>query len=414
MRYKILKKSYKYRLVGGVTLIILLMGFTRLISRGSIQVIAIQYADSSQNNLQRIIDSVHKNIVSYTDLLYEERDLQEQIETLKKQNSNLDDSLNNLNGFNLEGICSELKIKENAVKIKSNLKAIYKKIDTVEGEKLKIYTSLNDKEANVQGLTIKIKNGEKDYTKYKQLINDAVENISGPGVLIVKSAKYRFYVARRAVDSVQIHNNNKKNSAQSIKDVIAVLTKQKREPFMVTNGGMYTPNYEAQGLLIENYKEIRKIDTLKPENKANLNFYLEPNGVFYIDSNGFNVLKTAVYKNSFTNKMKMPQFATQSGPMLLFDGTRNRNFKNGSQNLNIRSGVGLINKDKIVFIISDTKVNFYDFTSVFDDIFNCKNALYLDGAISKMYINETASGMKNPGDNDGDFGPIISISRIKK
>ena len=71
------------------------------------------------------------NIVSYTDLLYEERDLQEQIETLKKQNSNLDDSLNNLNGFNLEGICSELKVKENAVKIKSNLKAIYKKIDTV-------------------------------------------------------------------------------------------------------------------------------------------------------------------------------------------------------------------------------------------------------------------------------------------
>jgi len=93
---------------------------------------------------------------------------------------------------------------------------------------------------------------------------------------------------------------------------------------------------------------------------------------------------------------------------LLIDGEIHKKFREGSTNFNIRSGVGIINEKKIVFAISLTEVNFYDFAMFFKEIFNCKNALYLDGAISKMYLYDIA-----PKTIDGRFGPMISVSRKK-
>jgi uncharacterized protein YigE (DUF2233 family) len=175
---------------------------------------------------------------------------------------------------------------------------------------------------------------------------------------------------------------------------------------------MYTPSFKAQGLLIENSKQIKSIDTLKPAN--NLNFYLQPNGIFFIDSSGYNVSTTDDYKILHSSSQKIPRFATQSGPMLIANGIKNSKFQKGSNNFYIRSGVGLISKQKIVFIISDNPVNFYDFSSVFEQIFGCKNALYLDGAISEMYINPKYSGFEDTKINYRPFGPVISISKIKK
>ena len=93
--------------------------------------------------------------------------------------------------------------------------------------------------------------------------------------------------------------------------------------------------------------------------------------------------------------------------MLLIDGRINSKFTAHSNNLNIRSGVGVINDGKIIFLISTEKINFFDFAFIFKDIFHCKNALYLDGAISEMYFK--GSGKKPL----GEFGPMIGVSRIK-
>jgi len=95
--------------------------------------------------------------------------------------------------------------------------------------------------------------------------------------------------------------------------------------------------------------------------------------------------------------------ATQSGPLLVIDGKLHPALTDGSKNVHIRNGVG-INKDgKVVFVISNQKTNFYDFASLFKEVLECDNALYLDGAISKMFINETNRN------EDGRFGVMIGV-----
>jgi uncharacterized protein YigE (DUF2233 family) len=74
--------------------------------------------------------------------------------------------------------------------------------------------------------------------------------------------------------------------------------------------------------------------------------------------------------------------------MLVTKGKIHPRFASASANKTIRSGVWIIDEDKIVFIISGQPVNFYDFATLFKEKFGCRNALYLDCAISKMYLHE--------------------------
>ncbi|MDB5278563.1 MAG: hypothetical protein JWR61_3518 [Ferruginibacter sp.] len=65
---------------------------------------------------------------------------------------------------------------------------------------------------------------------------------------------------------------------------------------------------------------------------------MQPNGVFYLSTDNIAVIcKTQVFKNN--GKIK---YATQSGPMLVYDGEINKVFKAGSGNVNIRNGVGIL------------------------------------------------------------------------
>ena len=177
---------------------------------------------------------------------------------------------------------------------------------------------------------------------------------------------------------------------------------------MVTNAGMYMPDFQPEGLFIENYKLITPIDTTSPKIVAN--FYLMPNGVFLIDSLGVpSILETNAYVKKYgllnTSNLK---YATQSGPMLVINDSIHPKFIRGSKNFKIRSGVGIINGNKIIFVITLDEVNFYDFATFFNKIFLCKDALFLDGAISRMYLP-----VVNPNEKGGKFGPLISATKKK-
>ena len=165
------------------------------------------------------------------------------------------------------------------------------------------------------------------------------------------------------------------------------------------NGGMYLKDLSPQGLFIENGLVKTEIDTVQ---KGYGNFYMQPNGIFYItkDKKGF-VCKTA----DFTSENVA--YATQSGPMLLINGKMHPKFIKGSKNLNIRNGVGILPNGNLLFAMSKQKINFYDFASYFKS-FGCKNALYLDGFISKTYLPE-----KSYRDLDGKFGVIIGETKKK-
>lgn len=161
------------------------------------------------------------------------------------------------------------------------------------------------------------------------------------------------------------------------------------------NGGMYMEDQKPLGLFIQNGK------TLAPLNKreASGNFYLKPNGVFGIrrDNRAF-LLRTEDFRDD-----GQIEFATQSGPMLLVGGNINAQFTEKSDNLNIRNGVCVLEDGKIIFSISRRAINFYDFAVHFRDA-GCRDALYLDGFVSRMYLPE-----KDLNDLGGEFGVIIAV-----
>ena len=362
--------------------------------------------------MQFFIDSLDGKVTAYNDLKYEKGELETALKDQKRMLIQTDDTLDKLNSFNLVSICNSVSSKNGEQEIKQNLRRVYEGIFLHEREKAALLADMTKMEESLKDTDLKIKREEKEHLKIRSIFNDLTEGLDYPGNLRIRNKNYRFYIANFSTDRVRVHNNPNKGRGQRIKDVNDRLAKENEEALMITNGGMYTPSFGAQGLLIENSKQITKLDTLKPNN--NLNFYLAPNGVFYIDSAGFHLSSTDEYKISHWLPQKVPQFATQSGPMLITKGVKNGKFKKGSTNFYIRSGVGVINSKKIVFIISDDQVNFYDFSAVFQEIFGCSNALYLDGAISEMYINPKYEQLENGHKNYNPFGPVISVSKIKK
>ena len=85
-------------------------------------------------------------------------------------------------------------------------------------------------------------------------------------------------------------------------------------------------------------------------------------------------------------------------------------------NFNIRNGLGTSSKKfhKYVFIaISVDKVNFYDLAFLFQNVFKCDNALYLDGVISKLYFKDPKSKKNTLPDDTQPLGPMISVCEKK-
>lgn len=176
----------------------------------------------------------------------------------------------------------------------------------------------------------------------------------------------------------------------------AFLKNQDKELSFAMNGGMFKRDFSPQGLFIENGKTIAPLDTLSGKG----NFYLQPNGVFYLTTDN----QAIVTQTSSFKKASNIKFATQSGPMLIIDGDLHPAFNEGSSNLHIRNGVGILENNQVVFAMSKEKINFFDFAKYFQKM-GCKNALYLDGFVSRTYYPA-----KNWVQNDGNFGVMIGVS----
>ena len=190
--------------------------------------------------------------------------------------------------------------------------------------------------------------------------------------------------------------NEKGENFKNAENLISWLKSKNKKLLFSTNGGMYKKDNSPQGLYVENTITKSEIDALN----GNGNFYLKPNGVFYLTTEKNPIIcKT----EDFVNNVKI-KYATQSGPMLVIDGEIHTAFKKNSTNLNIRNGVGILPNNQIVFAISKKEINFYDFAEYFKNL-GCKNALYLDGFVSRTYLPE-----KNWKQIDGNFGVIIGVT----
>ena len=247
--------------------------------------------------------------------------------------------------------------------------------------------------------------------KYKTKLAGIVKTYEGSKAIKFKGMEFDIFITNTDSNEISMHLKSP-GKGKNYSNIIGLLNSEVlkgRKVLMITNAGMYTSSHEPEGLFIENRRPINELDKKIIPN-TDLNFYMKPNGVYFIDTAEVNYISKTEDFEGYVKKNKINvKYATQSGPMLVIGGEIHDKFKVGSPNLNIRSGVGIISDKKTVFIISKTETNFYDFGVLFKEVFNCKNALYLDGAISLMYINDIA-----PNERGGNFGPMISVVKKEK
>jgi uncharacterized protein YigE (DUF2233 family) len=144
------------------------------------------------------------------------------------------------------------------------------------------------------------------------------------------------------------------------------------------NAGMYHEDFSPVGLYVEDGKEIAPLNTAD----APGNFFMKPNGVFFVTRDGkAGVLETT----AFAAAKPDVAFATQSGPMLVIDGVLHPRFEPDGQSKYVRNGVGVDEAGRAVFAISRGEVSLGKFARLYRDALGCRNALFFDGAISALH-----------------------------
>jgi uncharacterized protein YigE (DUF2233 family) len=167
-------------------------------------------------------------------------------------------------------------------------------------------------------------------------------------------------------------------------------------PVVAMNAGMYHEDLSPVGLFVSGGRLLNPAN----ENDGDGNFFMKPNGVFYVDGDSAGILETG----AFLRRAPAAEIATQSGPMLVIDGALHPLFSDDGPSRKIRNGVGIRDDHTVVFAISRDDVSFGSFARLFRDALGCRNALYLDGSISSLSAPDGLSvgwGIR--------LGPILAV-----
>jgi uncharacterized protein YigE (DUF2233 family) len=202
-------------------------------------------------------------------------------------------------------------------------------------------------------------------------------------------------------DHIEVYNLDENGQPLgSFNRLSDMLAEQGKDLTFAMNAGMFGQDLKAIGLFVREGNIQHKLNR---RNGAG-NFHLKPNGVFYIKGQKSGVMETDAYAKANIK----PDFATQSGPMLVIDGDIHPKLSPGGTSAKIRNGVGMMDDHTVEFVISNEPVTFYDFASLFRDELNCSNALFLDGSISSMFSAEL--------NRDGNFmplGPMVGVYQMR-
>ena len=179
------------------------------------------------------------------------------------------------------------------------------------------------------------------------------------------------------------------------------VTASGKELLFAMNAGMFGEDLKPIGYYVEGGKLLHKANRAGGPG----NFHLKPNGIFYVVGQKAGVMETEAYLRSGIK----PDFATQSGPMLLINGAVHPRISPTGTSLKIRNGVCVIDGSKVSFAISDDFVTFYQFASLFRDGLHCKNALFLDGSVSSLFAPELKRS-----DFLATIGPMVGVTSPAK
>lgn len=163
------------------------------------------------------------------------------------------------------------------------------------------------------------------------------------------------------------------------------------------NGGMYHEDRRPVGFFRDAFGDQATVNT----NDGPGNFHLKPNGVFWLESGRAGVSES----QAFLDQGIDPDYATQSGPMLVIDGALHPALNPDGTSHRRRNGVGVSADGQTVhFAISDAAVTFYEFATLFQDEISVPNALFLDGQVSRIFAPELKRN-----EIGADLGPIVGV-----
>ena len=146
------------------------------------------------------------------------------------------------------------------------------------------------------------------------------------------------------------------------------------------NAGMYREDYSPLGLLVTDGRQLHQLNLATGYG----NFYLKPTACSCFAASGARIVESSAYRS-----LQDPAvLATQSGPLLVQDGRINAALNPQGTSRLIRNGVGIISATRVVFAISEDPITFYEFALLFRDGLKCADALYLDGNVSSLYVQE--------------------------
>jgi uncharacterized protein YigE (DUF2233 family) len=214
---------------------------------------------------------------------------------------------------------------------------------------------------------------------------------AGPGdVEVVEKGAVRYLIRRvDAADLGRLEMHWLDAAGRPLMDFAGLrghLAERGLEIEFATNAGIYERGPKPCGLTVCQGREMVALNLRDGEG----NFYLKPNGVFYVEEGG----RAGVMESSAFGRAGIkPRIATQSGPMLLGGGRIHPVFDPASKNLRQRSAVGVRKADgQVVFVMTDRReaakraVSFHAMASLFLEL-GCEDALFLDGDISDFAVN---------------------------
>jgi prepilin-type processing-associated H-X9-DG protein len=213
----------------------------------------------------------------------------------------------------------------------------------------------------------------------------------------------RYAVCRVDLREVKLEVFNLNSAGQPYGSFLALaegLKTEGRELLFAMNAGMFGEDLKPIGLYVEDGVQAKRLN----RRDGYGNFHLKPNGVFFVDEGRLGVMNTDDYAKSGLK----PEFATQSGPMLVIDGEIHPKFSDTGQSAKIRNGVGQIDEHTAVFVMSEDAVNFYSFAAFFKNALGSRNALFFDGSVSSLYSPELGRTA-----NYVPLGPMVGALKLK-
>ncbi|AKI00313.1 putative periplasmic protein [Hoeflea sp. IMCC20628] len=183
----------------------------------------------------------------------------------------------------------------------------------------------------------------------------------------------------------------------NVSKAVAALAAEGRTPLLAMNAGMYHADMLPVGLYVEDGKELSPLNTDDDFG----NFFLKPNGVFFLRADGSaGVMETLAYADAGI----VPTFATQSGPMLVIDGAIHPRFLPDGTTRYIRNGVGVRDDGTVVLAITRDPVSLGAFARLYKQLADCPNALFFDGGVSSL-----AWGEQMEIDSGEPAGPVVAV-----